>query len=65
MRRDLLRTNSVEKSFHVVHVTEDKRIFIAVIRMNVSLLHVLDVLLIVSLTVLSLILWLLPKFNNY
>ena len=55
MGGDLLGANSLEESLHIVEVREDQGIFVAVIRMNIALAHILKVLLIVALTILSLI----------
>ena len=55
MGGDLLGTNSLEQSLHVVEVREDQGILVAVVRMNITLAHILKVLLIVALSVLSLI----------
>jgi hypothetical protein len=49
---DLLGTNSLEQSLHVVEVREDQGILVAVVRMNITLAHILKVLLIVALSVL-------------
>jgi hypothetical protein len=53
---DLLGSNSLEQSLHIVEVREDQGILVAVVRMNITLAHILKVLLIVALSVLSLIL---------
>lgn len=53
--RYLLSTNSFEQGLHVVEVREDEGILLRVVGMHVSLLHVLDVGLIVALAVLSLV----------
>jgi len=53
MRRHLLWANCLEQGLHVVEVREDKRVLVTVVGMNVALSHVLQVLLIVSLSVLS------------
>jgi hypothetical protein len=55
MRGNLLWSNSLEKSLHVMEVREDQGILVAVIRMNITLAHILKMLLVVSLSVLSLI----------
>lgn len=59
MRGDLLWTNSLKQGLHVVEVREDKRVLIAVVGMHVTLPHVLQVLLVVALSVLSLVHWFL------
>ena len=56
MRRDLLRTSSFEYSLQEVEVREDQGVLVTVIRMDVSLFHVLEVLLVVALAVFSLVL---------
>ena len=61
VRRNLLRTNSFEESLHVVEVREHKRVLVTVVWVNVALLHVLNVLLIVTLTILGLVDGLLPN----
>lgn len=61
MRRDLLWTNSLKQGLHVVEVREDQGVFVAVVRMHISLPHVLQVLLIVAVTVLSLVNRFLPN----
>lgn len=60
MRRDLLRAGSLKDSLEVSVVRENERILFAVVRVNVTLSHVSDVLLIISLSILNLILGLLP-----
>ena len=55
MRRNLFGTNCLEKSLHIVEVGEHDGVLVRVVRMHVSLLHVLKVALVVSLSVLSFI----------
>jgi hypothetical protein len=55
MRRHLFGANSFKQSFHVVEMREHNWIFVTVIWMNVSLLHVFDVLLVITLSIFSLV----------
>ena len=54
----LLGTHSFEQGLHVMEVREYKWVLVTVVRMNVSLLHVLKVLLVVALTVFEGVRWL-------
>ena len=58
MRRDLLGAHSLEEGLHVVEVRENQRVLVAVVRMNITLPHILEVLLIVALAILGGIGWL-------
>ena len=61
MGRDLLGANSFEESLHVVEMGEHQGVLVTMVRVNVSLLHVLQVLLVVSLPVFGFVYGLLPK----
>ncbi len=51
MRGDLFGTYSFEQSLHIVEMRENEGIFVTVVRVHVTLLHVLQVLLVVALTI--------------
>ena len=51
MRRNLLGTNSLKEGLPVVHVGKDHGVLFRVIRMNIPLLHSLDVSSVVALAV--------------
>ena len=61
MRRDLLWANSFEEGLHVVEVAEDHRVPLSVVRVDIPLPHVLQVLLVEGLSILFLVHWLNPK----
>jgi len=51
VRRDLLGAHSLEEGLHIVEMREHHRVLVTVVRVHVSLSHVLQVLLIVALSV--------------
>ncbi len=53
MGGNLLGAYSFKESLHVMEVGEDNWVLVAVIGMDITLLHVLQVLLIVTLTIFS------------
>ena len=64
MRGNLLWADSLEQRLHVVVVREGDGVLSSVVWVLVTLLHVLELVLIVRLAIESLILWLFPNVEK-
>lgn len=58
MRANLLGTNSLEQSLHIVIVSINKRVGLGVIWVHVASLHVCDTLLVIAFSICLFVLWL-------